>query len=174
MAFRNSITGEYPITHNVIRKNNPNISFPKYFENFQGYDWVNFTDKPEFNHLTHYCEEDYPIYKDGKWYQNWIIKQLDTPIDVSSLENKFNQFVSITQNRLDSFAKIKNYDNMVTACSYIHSSIEEFKNDANRCIELRDLTWVNLFQIFDEIRNGIRNIPSYYEEIEVDLPELVW
>jgi hypothetical protein len=79
-----------------------------------------------------------------------------------------------TQNRLDSFAASKGYGNITSACTYISSSVEQYRQDASDCIKARDDTWQALFNIIDEVNQGTRTVPVHYWEIEKDLPVLQW
>jgi hypothetical protein len=76
MSFRNKATGEYPVSHDQIRAANPNTSFPAYFEEAEGYDWVAHVEPPEVDVSSQYREEGEPIQVDGKWMKTWIVNSL--------------------------------------------------------------------------------------------------
>lgn len=162
-----------------IRKKYPDISFPKKFRSFNEFEWVEYTTPPEYDSKTHRIIEDSPeLTEENIWIQSWKIEELNKS-DVnqnieSALNTKLKEFEYITENKLDNFAKNNGYRSIDSACSYINSSIEKFSNDAKKCIKLRDLMWIKLYEIFDEIKTGIRTEPSYYEEIEKELPVLTW
>lgn len=67
-----------PYTFNQLRKDNPNVSFPKEPSestlNDYGVYTVTVSDKPEFNSLTETLKENYELI-DGVWYKNWIVEQ---------------------------------------------------------------------------------------------------
>lgn len=74
MPFRNSSSGQYPVSHEQIRAGQPNASFPAYFESAQGYDWVVPTAPPQLDWASHYVEEGPPRQDGGAWVQTWIVR----------------------------------------------------------------------------------------------------
>lgn len=79
-----------------------------------------------------------------------------------------------TQARLDAFAKTRNYDGILSACTYATSSILKFKTEGQYCVDARDNTWAKLYQIVQEVQQGVRPAPSSFADIEPDLPVLTW
>ena len=90
------------------------------------------------------------------------------------IEEIQNEIVNKVQDRLDSFARSKGYDGILSACTYATSSAVKFKVEGQYCVDSRDRTWGALYQILAEVQNGTRPIPSCYEDIEKDLPVLTW
>ena len=90
------------------------------------------------------------------------------------IEEIQNEIVNKVQDRLDSFARSKGYDNILSACTYATSSIVKFKVEGQYCVDSRDRTWGALYQILAEVQNGTRPIPESYQDIEKDLPVLNW
>lgn len=78
------------------------------------------------------------------------------------------------QNRLDEFAKTRNYDNILSACTYATSTIQKFQVEGQYCVEIRDTTWNKLYEILLEIENNTRPEPVSYAEIESELPIPTW
>lgn len=79
-----------------------------------------------------------------------------------------------TQVRLDAFAQTRNYDSMLSLCSYATSAVANYAQEGQYGISSRDATWETLNNILDQIKQGLRPIPSYYSEIEPELPVLEW
>ena len=79
-----------------------------------------------------------------------------------------------TQLRLDTFARTRNYDGILSACTYATSSIPKFQAEGQYCVNARDNTWAALYSILAEVQEGTRPIPSSYADIEGDLPILIW
>lgn len=83
MIYRNRNTGEYPVTHLQIRKENPNTSFgdvipPETAKEF-GYDEVVKVDVPQQDGYVFY--EGEPVEENGVWKQTWIgEKQIPTQV----------------------------------------------------------------------------------------------
>jgi len=78
------------------------------------------------------------------------------------------------QDKLNRFAIERQYDNIVTACSYSTSSNTQFAADAARCIELRDATWVAVNAVFAAAKTGSRTLPQTFAELLPELPALTW
>lgn len=85
-----------------------------------------------------------------------------------------NEIIKKVQERLDIFAKTREYDGILSACSYATSTIEKFSIEGQFCVQLRDNTWKKIYSIFDEIENGDRQMPISYNEIEEELPIAEW
>ena len=78
------------------------------------------------------------------------------------------------QLRLDNFARTRGYDNIVSACSYATSSSERYGVEGRYCVLAREQTWDTLFAIESEVLMGTRPMPTDYNQIEPELPMLVW
>jgi hypothetical protein len=90
------------------------------------------------------------------------------------IEEIQNEIVNKVQDRLDSFARSKGYDGILSACTYATSSIVKFKVEGQYCVDSRDRTWGALYQILAEVQSGNRPIHESYQDIEKDLPVLAW
>lgn len=78
------------------------------------------------------------------------------------------------QLKLDQFAQTRSYDGVVSAISYLQSTVPGFVNDAQRMVTLRDQTWQNLYAYLAEVTAGTKPVPKSIREIEAELPELTW
>ena len=98
-------------------------------------------------------------------------REILEPIDTTELQVgiKFS-----TQDRLDSFAKTRGYDGILSACTYATSTVAKFKSEGQYCVEARDATWAKLLEILSEVEASTRPMPSGYSDIEGELPDLVW
>lgn len=79
-----------------------------------------------------------------------------------------------TQLRLDTFARTRNYDGILSACTYATDPSPIFSAEGQRCVELRSSTWATLYDILAEVQAGTRPIPSGFADVEPDLPVLTW
>lgn len=86
----------------------------------------------------------------------------------------YEEIVNQTQKRLDDFAKTKDYDNILSACSYATSMNEKYGVEGRYCLLIREQTWDKLYQILGEVQGGTRSMPAGYMEIESELPVLIW
>lgn len=78
------------------------------------------------------------------------------------------------QQRLDTFAQTRKYDNILSAATYAGSTIPQFALEGSYAVQIRDATWAKLYQMLAEVEAGTRPIPAAYDEIETELPALEW
>lgn len=83
-------------------------------------------------------------------------------------------FTAAIQLRLDDFARTRNYDNILSACTYATSPSLKFSSEGEACVDLRDATWSAAYAILAEVQAGHRPMPESIEDIEADLPPLAW
>lgn len=84
------------------------------------------------------------------------------------------EIVAATQSRLDTFARTRNYDGILSACTYATSSVPKFAAEGQYCVDARDATWATLYQIMAEVQAGTRPMPAGYDDVAGDLPVLAW
>lgn len=79
-----------------------------------------------------------------------------------------------TQRRLDDFARTRNYDGILSLCTYAASSVPQFAAEGRYGVSARDATWAKLYAILAEVHAGTRPMPSSFVGIESELPQLGW
>lgn len=84
------------------------------------------------------------------------------------------KFTAAIQQRLDDFARTRNYDSILSACTYATSSVPKFKTEGQACVNLRDATWAAAYTILANVQAGKRPMPTSIADIEADLPAAVW
>lgn len=84
------------------------------------------------------------------------------------------QFTASIQRRLDDFARQRNYDGILSACTYATSTVAKFKSEGQACVNLRDATWAAAYDILAKVQAGQRPMPTSIADIEADLPAAVW
>lgn len=114
----------------------------------------------------------------GHWEQRWEVYALD-PDQVAANQQAAalrlrDEIVQATQQRLDDFARTRNYDNILSLCTYATSSVPKFQQEGQYGVTARDTTWAKLYEIFAEVEAGNRPMPTSYSDIEAELPELIW
>lgn len=82
--------------------------------------------------------------------------------------------VTATQLRLDTFAQTRNYDGILSACTYATSGVTKFAAEGQYCVDARDATWSALYTIMGEVLAQTRPMPESFSDIVADLPVLVW
>lgn len=93
------------------------------------------------------------------------------PIDAEKVKQ---EITNATSKRLDDFAQTRNYDSILSACTYATSTVLQFAKEGQYCVNMRDATWAKLYQIMQEVEAGTRPMPTGYADIESELPDLVW
>jgi hypothetical protein len=85
-----------------------------------------------------------------------------------------NSIVTATQARLDTFAKERNYDGILSACTYAASAVASFSAEGQRCVNLRDQTWAALYTLLGKVQAGTHPTPTSFADVEPLLPVLTW
>lgn len=116
------------------------------------------------------------VLEDGAPVPAWAQKLTACDVAVShlSLEQITTQFTASIQLRLDDFARTRNYDSILSACTYATSTVAKFKTEGQACVNLRDTTWAAAYNILAEVQAGDRPMPASIADIEADLPAAVW
>lgn len=96
------------------------------------------------------------------------------PADPPTVGQIIADITTATQARLDSFARTRNYDGILSACTYATSAHPQFAAEGQYCVTARDATWSALYVVMAEVEAGTRPMPTGYQDIEPDLPALVW
>lgn len=99
---------------------------------------------------------------------------LPPPEEVKAPEQIKQEITDATSQRLNTFAQTRNYDSILSACTYATSQILQFAKEGQYCVNMRDATWAKLYQIMQEVEAGIRPMPTGYADIEAELPILDW
>jgi hypothetical protein len=120
-----------------------------------------------------------PEGKKAKWNGSWVYEDIPKPEpdiepEEPTPEQIQDQIVRDTQRRLDAFARTRNYDGILSACTYATSSNAKFAAEGQYCVESRDATWAKLYEIYDEVKAETRPMPSGYDAIKGELPVLEW
>ncbi|MFN4328292.1 MAG: hypothetical protein ACK4FF_05395 [Limnobacter sp.] len=77
------------------------------------------------------------------------------------------------QHRLDDFCRTREYDGVLSCCTYVTSKVTKFRTEALYMLEKRDETWDIGTQILADVEAGTRPIPTL-EELDAELPALAW
>jgi len=117
------------------------------------------------------------LFISGQWRQ---IKRPDpTPEELeaqelSNVQSIQTEIVTAVQSRLDDFARTKNYDGILSLCTYASSTNSAFAAEGQTGVDLRDATWAKLYQILGEVQAGTHAAPTCFADIEAELPVLEW
>lgn len=112
---------------------------------------------------------------DGAWvYQDIPVPVPESPPEPPTPEQMQRNFSAAIQKRLDTFAQTRNYDSILSACTYATSTVAKFNTEGQACVNLRDATWAAAYDILAEVQAGKRPMPTDIADIEADLPAAVW
>ena len=107
---------------------------------------------------------------DGRFYKAGEEPRKPAEMMLAEMQAAFTDAV---QERLDTFARTRGYDGIMSACSYFGSANPRFKAEADRAITLRDATWARCYAILAEVQSGKREVPTQ-EALLAELPALTW
>lgn len=82
--------------------------------------------------------------------------------------------IDATQTRLDTFARTRGYDSILSASTYATSAIPRFATEGQYAVNARDQTWAALYTLMDEVQAGMRPMPTGFADVEALLPLLEW
>lgn len=114
-----------------------------------------------------------PYFEAGYVYSVKVVDLTPAQID----EAKFNELVKVFEfaviQFLNSKVQERNYDNILSACTYDNSTNPVFKAESLACISWRDAVWEYCYSELNKVKLNQRqiNIPS---EFINELPVLVW
>lgn len=182
--IQNGQITQYPYNLAQLKQDNPNVSFPSSPSaqtlNDFGMHIVVAKGQPEHDRLTQVANELTPAFNEVKaqWEQQWEVVDLDAESAAANQAAAANalqtSIVAATQASLDDFAKTRNYDSILSACTYATSVVSKFSKEGQHCVNMRDQTWETLYNILDEVKNGTRPMPTSFADIEAELPVLQW
>jgi hypothetical protein len=161
-----------------LRRDNPQVSFPEsmptaLLADFDVYP-LQPAQPPNPDPLTEKVVEGTPEQVNGEWVQRWELVSFTQPEAEAARMAFMQSFVDATQKRLDDFARTRQYDGILSLCTYINDTNLKFKTEGEYGVQVRGETWVRLYELWQEIENQERDIPSSFADIEAELPELVW
>ena len=88
-------------------------------------------------------------------------------------EQTIAQYTASVQQHLDTFARTRNYDGILSAATYATSVVPKFKVEGQYAVEARDNTWAKCYEILAAVEAGSRPMPTL-DELLAELPVLVW
>lgn len=196
MNYINTKTQKYPVTESEIRAAYPNTSFTAPFNPPAEYQPVFPAPQPPYDPVTQTVRELAPnLSVKGNWEQTWGVVPRFTEYtdDQGAVHTVAEQeaaaiaadkaakakalqdsIVAATQARLDDFTKTRNYDGILSLCTYATSTVLKFKTEGQYGVDARDTTWARLYEIMAEVEAGTRPVPTGFQDIEPDLPVLAW
>lgn len=130
--------------------------------------------QPSFHRVLQKLVENAPEKIGDVWHRTWFVVNLSGDELESSIEHLKESITAAVQLRLDRFAQTRNYDGILSACTYAASSVSKFAAEGTYCINQRDATWAALYNIMAAVEGGTHTMPSGYTDLEAELPTLTW
>ena len=98
-----------------------------------------------------------------------VLKDPPPPIP----EQIIAQYTGAVQQHLDTFARTRNYDGILSAATYATSAVPKFKAEGQYAVEARDATWAKCYEVLAAVEAGTRPMPTL-DELLAELPVLTW
>lgn len=194
--YINTQTLQYPLSERDIKLANPNTSYTVPFKPGEPYSWVFPTPQPTHDPVIQAVRQIAPeqVASDN-WEQRWevvpkfieytdeqgvthtVAKQEAAAIaadQAKKAQSLKDSIVKQTQNRLDAFARTRNYDGILSLCTYATSTVLKFQTEGQYGVSARDATWAKLYEMLAEVEAGTRPMPSGFADVEPELPSLIW
>lgn len=82
-------------------------------------------------------------------------------------------YCQLAQDMMDEKARERNYDGIMSVCSYATSSHPKFAAEAAACVTWRDAVWATCYELLDAVKAGEMEIPSGTDFLGM-LPGFFW
>jgi hypothetical protein len=153
------------------------------------------TDKPkpvQAEHEVVYFENgDWVVRSDWRGHEYWLddgshhviteigieppANALDAmPVIPPTVDQMVDSFKAAIQANLDAFVQQRGYDGILSACTYASSTVTKFRQEGQRCVDLRDQTWAASYVLLDEVMQGSKPMPASIDDVRNVLPALTW
>ena len=150
---------KYPYYYNELKTDYPNISFPDISEVGDVYNLPDLSSfgfvkllpapQPDFNYDTQILKNGSPEFKDGNWYETWVIEEIPE-----------HEIISNNQYQLEQIKKIAS--NLLSETDYL-----DLPNTSNKISNIEEII---------EYRNTLRVI-AINPESNIDFPpkpQIIW
>ena len=77
------------------------------------------------------------------------------------------------QAHLDATARTRNYDGILSLCSYAASTHPKFGPEGLAGVAWRDAVWASCYSIMADVQAGTRSVPTA-DELLTELPSMEW
>lgn len=128
----------------------------------------------EGHHIQLFPQTSFPVTgPTAEWLQANGCEEVPPEIYVPTEQDIINQLTYAVQMHLDSKARERNYDGILSACTYVSSSVTKFAAEAQACVAWRDACWSKCYAVMADVQDGKRQTPTA-ELLIAELPLLVW
>ena len=91
----------------------------------------------------------------------------------AAVEVAKNTAIKTVQQHLDTVARERNYDGIMSLCTYATSTNTQFAAEGQAGVEWRDAVWAHCYDVLRDVALGVRTQPTV-EELVAELPAMVW
>ena len=133
--------------------------------------------RPDYSEITHTVIEGTIESRSEQYYQTWTLLPLSEDAVTFNIKRQKDTFqhmvVQSVQQRLDEFARTRNYDSIQSLANYAGDEDTIFNSEGTYGKSLRSRTWRTLYNILADVEAGNRSIPTM-QEILLELPNMEW
>jgi hypothetical protein len=106
------------------------------------------------------------------WLNDAEVKTVEVK-QVEALASLKQSLTSAVQKHMDDTAKERNFDDVLSLCTYATSAKPKFKAEGQAGVSWRDEVWAKGYAILADVEAGTRSIPTV-DELLAELPNFVW
>ena len=174
----NNVAETYPYSIGDLRRDNPNTSFPKNPPDTLLADWdmhiVTVVNDPTYDPRTHKIVNDaLPTLVNGAWLLNKSVVEMTQDEKDTYRARTVRQYELAVQDHMDDKVADREYDSMISACTYATSTNPKYGPEGQACLNWRDAVWDKCYEVLAEVDAGTRQPPTI-DELIAELPVLTW
>ncbi|MHB1227682.1 MAG: hypothetical protein ACYC0O_09180 [Desulfurivibrionaceae bacterium] len=94
-------------------------------------------------------------------------------VDPAPQPLSIDDYQRAVQDALDNKARERNYDGILSLCTYVTSTNPGFAAEGQAGVAWRDAAWTKCYEVLTEVAVGTRLQPTV-EELLAELPAMVW
>jgi hypothetical protein len=115
-----------------------------------------------------------PGNRDYSEYQEWLAAgNTPQPVDPPTNNEILATLTAAIQEHMDVKARERNYDGILSLCTYATSTNPKFAAEGQAGVVWRDACWAKGYEIMAEVQAGTREIPTV-DELLAELPVFRW
>jgi hypothetical protein len=128
------------------------------------------SEKPAYDDRTQKLTEALTL-GDAEVFQTWHVVDLTPEEQLQYLRGKREIFKQFLDNYLNEQVAPKDYDSILSATSWLNSSVPEWKADSAAAIAFREQCFLKAYEIENAVLAGTRPIPTE-SEFQAEMPVL--
>lgn len=115
-----------------------------------------------------------PANTDYAAYLAWLAEgNTPLPVPPPTPEQVQASIAAAVQTRLDSFARTRGYDGILSCATYDGSANLAFAKEGKYAVSARDEHWAKCYEIMESVKAGTRPMPTV-DEVLAEMPTLAW